>query len=96
MQWETATPVGFIYEKDHIEKTLLGLEVVYLMSPPVMMGYGTHVTITHTLWIVEVRHCRMRGLPNPKMKFLKLMPQSDGTKVCHAKKRQIPPRLVAV
>ena len=66
-----------VYEKDHIEKTVPGLEAVYLTSRPLMMGDGTHVA----MWVVEVRRCRMRGLTDPKVKLLKLMPQSEGTKV---------------
>ena len=38
----------------------------------------------------------MRNLSHPKVKSLKLMPQSDGTKVCRAKKRQVPQGLMAV
>ena len=88
-----------VYEKDHIEKTLPGLEVVYLTSCLVLMGDGTHVA----MWVVEVRRCTLRGVTDPKMKFLTLMPRSDGTKVrrakkqqIHAKKQQIPLGLVAV
>ena len=56
------------------------------------MGDGTHVA----MWVVEVPQCKMRGLTDQKVKFLKLMPQSDGTKVRRVKERQIPPGLVAV
>ena len=40
------------------------------------------------MWVIEVRQGKMRSLSDPKVKFLKLMPQSNGTKVRCAKKRQ--------
>ena len=73
-----------VYEKDHIEKTLPGLEAVYLTSRPVKMCDGTQVA----MWVVKVRQGRMCSRSDPKVKFLKLMPQSYGTKVRHTKKRQ--------
>ena len=38
----------------------------------------------------------MQRLSDPKVKFLKLMPQSDATKVRRAKRRQVPQGLIAV
>ena len=38
----------------------------------------------------------MQCLSDLKAKFVKLMPQSDGTKVRRAKKRRVPQGLVAV
>ena len=81
-----------VYEKDHIEKTLRGLGAVYLTSRPVKMCDGTETA----MWVNEVRQARIRNVSHPKVKFLKMMPQSDGTKVRRAKKRQIPQGLVAV
>ena len=81
-----------VYEKDHIEKTLPGREAVYLTSRPVKTYDGTEVA----MWAIEVRQGRMRSLSDPNVKFLKLMPHSDGTKVCRAKKQQVPQGLVAV
>ena len=46
--------------------------------------------------MIEVRQGKRRSLYDPKVKFLTLMPQSDGTKVGRAKKRQVARRLVAV
>ena len=80
-----------VYEKDHIEKTLPGLEPVYLTSRPVKMCDGTEAA----MWVIEVRQGRMRSLSDPKLKILKLMPQSDGT-FRRVKKRQVPQGLVAV
>ena len=80
-----------VYEKDHIEKFVPGLEAVYLTSRPVWMGDGEA-----TLWVIEIRQSRMRCLSDPKVKFVKLMPQSDGIKVQHTKKRQVLQGLVVV
>ena len=81
-----------VYEKNHIENTPPGLEEVYLTSRPVKMGDGAHAA----MWVIEVRQGRMRSLSDPKVKFLKLLPESDGTKVRRARKRKIPQGLVAV
>ena len=62
------------YEKDHIEKTVRGLEAVYLTTRPVKMCNGTEAA----MWVIEVRQGHMRSLSDPKVKILKLMPQSPG------------------
>ena len=82
-----------VYEiENHIEKGLPGLEAVYPTSRPVKMCDNMHVA----MWMIEVRQGRLRGLSAPKVKFLKLMPRSDGTKVRRAQKGQFPQGLVAV
>ena len=40
-----------VYEVDHIEKTLPGLEAVYLTCRPVKMCDG----VESTMWVIEVR-----------------------------------------
>ena len=46
--------------------------------------------------VVDLRRAKICTMNDPKVKFLKLMPQSNGTKVQHTKKRQVPHGLVAV
>ena len=59
-----------VYEKDYIEKTLHGLEALYLTSRPVTICDGMEAAV----WVIGVRQGRMQRLSDPKVKFLKLMP----------------------
>ena len=59
-----------LHEKDHIEKTLPGLEAAYLMSRPMQMCDGAQVA----MWVIEVHQGRMRSLSDPKVNVLKLTP----------------------
>ena len=74
-----------VFEKDHIEKTLPGLEAVYLRILP------WRTSITHAATCVPLAIFTGRDvMSDPKVKFPKLMPQRDGTKVRCAKKRRVP------
>ena len=59
-----------VYGKDHIEKSVPGLEAVYLTLRPLRVGDGPEAA----LWVIEIGQSRMWCLSIPKVKFLKLMP----------------------
>ena len=51
-----------VYEKDHIEKTVPGLEAVYLTSRPVRMCDGAQAA----LWVIEIRQKKNAAIIRPQ------------------------------